>query len=78
MVPTATHMIDIADILFENRPSNKRINTTYGIYPFKVWTIACIMKYIKKIDKMPSSTFHKIVQEWQPTFNLRNSSESCE
>ena len=61
------HCADMNELIERNSPSNtNKENTFMPQYAFKIWTIACLLKYVHKMETVPSFRFYQIVREWLP------------
>lgn len=55
-----------SDIIWENSPGNSKNKSFYGAYPFKLWTLASVLKYKFKVDEISRSDFFMIANNWIP------------
>ncbi len=63
-----SNKVFVSDIIRENSPSNPRNKGFSGIYPFKLWTIAAVLKYKFNIHEINRADLFTMAAAWVPKY----------
>lgn len=69
--------LEMSDVIWENSPANGKNKSFYGVYPFKLWTLACIFKHVYKMDRVNRADFYMAANNWIPRSKPIVTGESC-